>query len=102
MRARPAAAAASRGCSSGTNTLTSPELGLSVPAKATTSSGQNDDSAAKPAPVAAISSAAPSSRLREAKRRPQAPTASVASAEPSSVAVAIAPTAGVPSPSASR
>ena len=50
---------------------------------ATTSSGQSDVSAAKPRPVAAISTAAASSRRRSAKRCPQRPTASVASAEPS-------------------
>ena len=102
MRAEPLAAAARRACSSGRNTLTSPELGLSVPTKATSSSGQNDEKPAKPMPVAAISKAAPRSNLRERKRWPQPPTATVASAEPSIVAVAITPTSSVPMPSASR
>ena len=61
---RRCAAPASRACSSGRNTLTSPALGFSVPTKATTSSGQNDEKPAKPRPVAAISSAAPRSSRR--------------------------------------
>src|SRR5439155_18738291 len=87
-----------RACSNGKKTLTSPELGLSVPTKATTINGQNDEKPANPIPVAAINNAAPLSRLRDAIRYPQAPTASVPIAEPSIVVVAITPTSSVPSP----
>jgi hypothetical protein len=100
--ALPCAALARRECSSGRNTLTSPELGLSVPTKATTSKGQNDDRLAKPRPVAAISAAAPRNRRLAANRWPQAPTASVANADPSIVAVLTMPTCKVPMPIASR
>src|ERR687887_78435 len=82
--------------------LASPLEGLSVPTKATTSSGQNEAKPAKPSPVAAIRSAAPRRRRRMEKRLPQRPMASVASAEPSSVAVPMTPTSSCPSPSASR
>jgi hypothetical protein len=44
--------------------LTSPLDGLSVPTKATTSSGQNCVMAAKPSPVAVISAVAASSSVR--------------------------------------
>ena len=73
-----------------------------MPTKATTSNGQNDEKAAKPTPVSAISSAALRSSALERKRWPQAPTATVASAEPSIVAVATTPTSSVPRPIASR
>ena len=63
VRVSPSAASAIRACSSGRNRLTSPELGLSVPTKATSSSGQNVELAAKANPVRAISSAAPNSML---------------------------------------
>src|SRR5438128_41190 len=66
-------------------TLASPLDGLSVPKKATTSSGQNAENPAKPMPVAAITSAAASSSRRMEKRFPQRPIASVMNAEPRSV-----------------
>jgi hypothetical protein len=102
VRTAVAAAPASTVCSSGRNTLTSPPLGFSGPRKATTSSGHSDVSVAKPRPVAAIITAAASSRRRSAKRCPQRPTASVAIAEPRSVAVLRSPTSSWPWPSASR
>ena len=66
------------------------------------SKGQNDDSAENPMPVTIISIAAASSRALSVHLEPQAPTASVAIADPKSVAVAIAPTSALPSPSAIR
>ncbi|SPD46676.1 protein of unknown function [Cupriavidus neocaledonicus] len=90
--------AGSRACSSGRNTLTSPELGFSVPMNATINSGQSEDKPAKPAPVAAISTPASISRRRCGKRPPMSPTRIVASAEPISVALLISPTANWPKP----
>src|SRR6185437_7737862 len=55
VRASPVADSASLACSSGRNTLTSPELGFSVPMNATTSSGHSDDRPAKARPVAVVS-----------------------------------------------
>ena len=49
---------ASSACSSGRKTLTSPDDGLSVPRKATTSSGQKSESPAKAMPVSIISKVA--------------------------------------------
>jgi hypothetical protein len=70
----------------------SPELGLSVPTKATTRRGQNDDKLAKARPVGVVrTEAARNSRLAE-NRWPHAPTASVVKAEPSIVAVLTMPT----------
>ena len=83
-------------------TLASPLDGLSVPKKATTSSGQKAEDPAKATPVAAISSAAASRSRRIEKRWPQRPTASVMNAEPSSVAVLMKPTSSWPMPSARR
>ncbi len=73
-----------------------------MPTKAIASNGQNDVPNANARPVAAINTAAPSSRRRLWKRWPHAPTASVAIADPSSVALASRPTSQVPKPSASR
>lgn len=95
-------AAANLACSKGRKTLTSPELGLSVPTNATIRSGQNDDKTEKPSPVTTISAAAPSINPLPVQRWPHAPTAKVAKAEPNRVAVAMAPTSTPPSPISSK
>ncbi len=59
VRAGPLAVFARAACSVGRKRLTSPAEGFSVPATATTISGQNDVSPANPRPVAAISTVAP-------------------------------------------
>ena len=96
------AARASRACSSGRNTLTSPELGLSVPTKATSASGQNACRPAKPTPVATIVNAAICISREAGNRWPSAPTAIVAAAEPASVSVLSTPISTTPIPSARR
>lgn len=53
-------------CSRGTNTLTSPDDGFSVPTAATTNNGSSNSTKPKAKPVAAISRAAPSSMVRKA------------------------------------
>ena len=82
--------------------LASPEVGFIVPTKATTSRGQKFVISAKPAPVAAISTA----DARRSSRREWwfaiHPTHRVNSAVPISVLVTIAPIANALNPSSTR
>ena len=88
----PTSSARARPARSGRKTLTSPADGFSVPSTATTSSGQNDVSPAKPIPVANMSADAPSSTRRRVRRWPARPSAIVRAAEPRRVPATIAPT----------
>ena len=74
----------------GRNTLTSPADGFSVPSSATIASIQNVSTAAKPRPVATITTEAPSRTCRRDQRSPMKAITIVATAEPTSVSVAIA------------
>jgi hypothetical protein len=82
--------------------LASPEVGFIVPTKAMTRSGQKSVIIAKPAPVAAISTAATRRSNRREYRLAIHPTPSVRMAVPISVLVTIAPTASALNPSSTR
>ena len=82
--------------------LASPDVGFIVPTKAMTSSGQKSVMTAKPAPVAAISTAATRRSKRRECRFAIHPTQRVSSAVPISVLVTMAPIASVLNPSSTR
>jgi len=79
-------------CSKGANTLTSLAVGLKVPTRAMTSSGQNSVSKAYPIPESTISVAALVRSLTVRSRCAIKPIAKVIVAGPSSIAVVRTPT----------
>ena len=82
--------------------LASPEVGFIVPTMAMTRSGQKLMTTAKPAPVAAISTAAARSSKRRECQFAIHPTQSVITAVPISVPVTMAPIASAPKPRSTR
>ena len=69
---------------------------------AMSSSGRKSVTSENPSPVADITTAAASNKLRYWKRRAFMPTASVITPDPNSVQVAIAPTCSGPNPRVMR
>ena len=82
--------------------LASPDVGFIVPTTAMTRSGQKPVTAAKPTPVATISTAAVKSSSRREDRLAIQPTHRVITAVPTSVAVTIVPTASALKPRSTR